>query len=127
MSLAITVSEVRDGFTTAASDADIMAYIAVVDQADACLTANGVAGSIAKQLKILGARHLASNASDKGQVTEEQSVSGARRVYTRRPGNETSYLHTLRTIDRFGCVMRVISNNPRVQLRSAGRLSPQVE
>ncbi|MDH5796928.1 MAG: hypothetical protein OEZ19_00045 [Paracoccaceae bacterium] len=121
MSYAITTADVLDGFTTGASTADLDAYIAVADQADTCLTANGVSVAIGKQLKVLGVRHLAANANDRGAVTQERAVSGASRSYSERLGGETGYLQTLRTIDQYGCVMAAINNNARVQLRSVGR------
>lgn len=124
MSYAITTSDVLDGFTTGASTADLEAYIAVVDQADTCLTANSVAAAIGKQLKVLGVRHLASNSNDRGAVTQERAVSGASRTYSARAAGETGYLETLRTIDRYGCVLGTLNYNARVQLRSAGRRSP---
>ena len=127
MSYAITISEVRDGFTTSASDADLTAYIAVADQADACLTANGVATAVGKQLKVLGVRHLAANANDRGAVTQERAVSGASRSYASRAAGETGYLETLRTIDQYGCVLATINSNARIQLRSAGRRSSAFE
>lgn len=123
MAYEITTAEVLDGFSTGASISDLTAFIAVVDQADACLTANSVASAVGKQLKVLGVRHLASSANDRGAVTEERAVSGASRRYKDRIGGETGYLETLRTIDQFGCVMAKINANSRIQLRTAGRRS----
>jgi hypothetical protein len=124
MPYVITTAEVLDGFSTSASTADLTAYIAIVDQADACLTANLVSEAIGKQLKILGVRHLAGNANDRGAVTQERAVSGASRNYSERAGGETGYLATLRTIDQYGCVLGTINNNGRIQLRSIGRTAP---
>jgi hypothetical protein len=124
MSYVITTSEVLDGFTTSASTADLTAYIAVVDLADTCLTANSVSVPIGKQLKILGVRHLASNAEG-GSVLEERAISGASRKFGERSGGQTSYLDTLRSIDAYGCVMSSISSpTGDIQLRSIGRRSP---
>lgn len=124
MAVEITESEVLDGFSTSASSADIAAYIAVVDQADACLDANSVPDAIARQLKILGVRHLATEGSDGGQVTEQRAVSGASRKFAERGGGDTAALSTLRQIDKYGCVIGIVRNNGRVQLRSAGRRGP---
>ena len=124
MTYTITEAEVLDNFTTSASTADLAAYIAVVGQADACLTANSVAVAIGKQLKILGVRHLAANANDRGSVTQERAISGASRSYSERKPGETGYLETLRTIDQYGCVMNVVNKNGRIQLRSSGRRAP---
>lgn len=121
MPYSITVDDVLDGFQTSASKVDVAAYIAVVDQADACLTNRGVGVVIGKHMKILGARHLATNANDRGPVTQERAVSGASRTYGSRAPGETGHLETLRTIDQHGCVMATLSRNARVQLRSVGR------
>ena len=122
MSYSITSSEVKDGFGTSASDADITAYIAVVDQSDACLTANGVSFTIGKHMKVLGVRHLARLAETDGQVISERAVSGASRSVARRNGDDTGPLTSLRALDKSGCVISlVVSNNPRVQFRSVGR------
>lgn len=125
MTYSIAPSDVLDGFSTGASTADLTAYIAVVDQADTCLLANGVDAAIGKQLKILAVRHLAENANSSGVVTSERAVSGAARTYRERKGDETGHLETLRIIDRYGCVLNVINKNARVQLRSVGRRAPE--
>lgn len=122
----ITRAEVCDGFSTSASASDLDGYIAVVDQADTCLTAKAVPEDIGKQLKILGVRHLASNANDRGAVTMERAVSGASRMYRTRHSGETGYLETLRTIDSHGCVMGVLNKNSRIQFRAVGRRAPEV-
>lgn len=123
MSYTITTSEVLDGFSTSASTADLEGYIAIIDIADACLTANAVSTAIGKQLKILGVRHLAASSTDGGSVTEQTSISGASRKFAERRAGETSHLESLRTIDAFGCVMSVITKGALVQLRSVGRAS----
>lgn len=125
MSYAITTSEVLDGFSTGASTADLEAYIALVDGADACLVARSVPFAVGRQLKILGVRHLAQSGSDRGAVTQERAVSGASRSYAERSGGETGHLATLRSIDRFGCVLGLLNLNARIQLRSAGRRAPE--
>jgi len=125
MSYEITISDVTAGFSTpACSEVDISNYIVVLDQADACLTANGVPAAIGRQLKILGVRHLTTNATG-GTVVEERSISGASRKFAERSSGQTSYLDTLRTIDTYVCVMSVLSSaSGPVQLRSIGRRSP---
>ena len=124
MAVTITTADVLDGFSTSASTADLTAYIAVVDQADACLDANSVPDAIASQLKILGVRHLAQNANDGGSVIEQRAISGASRKFAERYGGYTSHLDTLRAIDQYGCVMGTLTNTANIQLRSAGRRSP---
>lgn len=121
MAATITTADVLDGFSTSASTSDLEAYIAVVDQADACLDANAVPTVIQAQLKVLGVRHLASSASDGGAVTEQTAISGASRKFAERRGGATSYLDTLRSIDTYGCVSATLQKSPGVQLRSVGR------
>lgn len=121
MPYTITVAQVRDGFSTPASDADITAYIAFADEADTCLTNNSVLDAIGMQLKILFVRHTATNQRDGGAVTSERAVSGAARAFGQYERGDTGYLDTLRQLDRFGCVYALASNNGFIQLRSAGR------
>jgi 3-dehydroquinate synthase class II len=121
MAYTITTSEVLDGFQTSASTADLEGFIAVVDQADSCLSANGVNGAVGRSMKVLGVRHLATNSTERGAVTQERAVSGASRSYAQRPGGQTSYLATLRSVDRYGCVMAIVSQGAGIQLRAAGR------
>jgi hypothetical protein len=120
---AVSVAAVLDGFSTGASAGDVAGFISLIDQADECLEANSVPGAVAKQLKVLGVRHLVSNSTDRGSVTQERSASGASRSYGSRRKGDTGYLETLRTIDQYGCVTNIISRNGSVQLRSVGRRS----
>jgi hypothetical protein len=124
MSYVITTPEVLEGFQTGASTADVAGFIAVVDQADNCLARNSVSDVVGRQMKILAVRHLLSNSSDRGAVTQERAVSGASRSYKERVAGETGFLETLRTIDTYGCVMSTINKNQRIQLRSVGRRAP---
>ena len=124
MSYVVTVPEVLDGFSTGATEADVAGFISVVDDANSCLTSNSVPQVVGRRLKILAVRHLLSNSSDRGAVTQERAVSGASRSYRERAAGETGFLETLRTIDKHGCVISVINKNARVQLRSVGRRAP---
>ena len=117
----ITTTRVKDGFTTAASDDDIAGFIAVVSQADQCMTDNNVPGEIGQQLKVLAVRHMATNQRDGGSVTSERAVSGASRSYGAYKAGETGFLVTLQQLDRWGCVYGVVQNNQFMQLRSVGR------
>jgi 3-dehydroquinate synthase class II len=117
----ITPADVTDGFTTSATTADVLGYIALMDQANTCLTANKISITLGRQMKILGVRHLCTNSTERGAVTQERAVSGASRTYAERPGGQTSYLATLRSIDRHGCIMALLSQGGSVRLMSAGR------
>lgn len=119
---AITIAGVLSGFSTGAGTEEIAGAIAVVDQADVCLTNNAISPQLGRYLKTLGARHLLSSAtSGGGRVKEEEAVSGARRVYADAKGGESGYMETLRTVDKFGCVIGQLNRNARVQFRSVGR------
>lgn len=122
---AISVASVLDGFSTGASTADVAGFISLVDQADACLTANTVSGAVGKQLKTLAVRHLLANSNDRGSVTMERSTSGAARSYKERRNGDTGFLETLRSVDQHGCVMALLSKGSYVQFRSIGRRTTQ--
>lgn len=117
----ITVDRVKSGFTTSASDDDIAGFIAIVGQADQCMTNNNVPGEIGQQLKVLAVRHMATNQRDGGSVTSERAVSGASRSLNAFKAGETGYLDTLRQLDQWGCVYGTIQSNQFIQLRSVGR------
>lgn len=121
MPYTITVDQVKDGFNSPASDADLAGYIAIVDQADTCLTNNGVAEEIGRQLKLLAVRHIATSQRDGGSVTSEQAVSGASRSYANFRAGDTGYKDLLRQMDSTGCVYATVSRNSFIQLRSIGR------
>lgn len=118
---AVSNADVTNGFSTSASATDVANYIALMSDADACLANNNVSNAVGVQLKVLGVRHLLANSSDRGAVLSERAVSGAARTYQERRQGETGYLQTLRSIDRYGCVLNLISKNQGVQLRSVGR------
>lgn len=121
MPYTITVAEVKDGFSTSASDSSITAYITLVDQADACMTAQGVPDAIGQQLKILAVRHLLTSERDGGAIMSERAVSGASRSFGQFKAGETGYLNNLKMLDKWGCVYGVVSNNTGIGLLVVGR------
>lgn len=123
MTMVITVSQVRDGFVTPASDATIAGYIAVVDQADACLTDKSVPDAVGQAAKIAGVRYMCvlGSASSKGKITMEKAVSGSSRSFSDDSGQ---YLEQLRVIDGSGCVYALLNKNQRIALLSIGRSCP---
>lgn len=127
MSYDISVSQVLDGFRTSASQADLALYINFLGQADSCLAQNNLSFADGRMLKIMGVRHMAVSTNDGGDVLMERAVSGASRQYSARRGGETSYLSGLRSLDKHGCVLRLLNNNARVQLRSVGPLSGSLD
>lgn len=120
MAYDITADEVKCDFATGASNTEVEGFIAVVDQANACLTANSVSEAIGRTMKITAVRALLREAGG-GEVIEERAVSGASRKYADKKTSQNSYMTTLRSIDKFGCVMATISKGASVQMRSVGR------
>lgn len=110
MAVVITVADVKQ-LPAAASipDAIISGYIAVVDQADACLDANSVPDDVQTALKLNAVWHLV-ELSLRGGVTSESSPTGASRSYTMSQGlASTPYGQILQTIDQYGCVTGLVS------------------
>ncbi len=123
----ITVADIRDGFTTSASDTEIQAYITVVDTADECLAANEVPEAVGQRLKVLAVRHmllLVANDGSGGTITSQRAVSGASRTLKQPDVMEgTHYATLLKQLDRWGCVWSVIQNNASFSIMSIGRRS----
>ncbi len=58
MAITITPSDINDFYPSGASDAVINSLIAFIDQADACLDANGVSDDTQKLVKIYAVCHM---------------------------------------------------------------------
>lgn len=113
MAVTITVEEVRDGFDTAASDAEVQMAIDFVSTADECLDANEVPDNTQRALKLYGTRHmLAMQAGGgKGQITSQTALSGASQSYGKYAGDYgTAYGETLRMMDKTRCVSSLFDN-----------------
>lgn len=121
MPYVIDIAAVKDGFSTTLSDVMLNGIIAVVNQADACMTRKNVPDELGIALKLAAARHFATINRDGGSVISEHAVSGASRAYSQQRNGETGFLDFIRTADSFGCVYRVVSQNGYIQLRSIGR------
>lgn len=125
MPYVITASDVKEGYTTSASDTEVDALIAFMDQADACLTANAVIDGLGKHLKILGVRHMLAltESNGSGKAVSEKSASGASRTFSDRMGKgpeATSFGTLLTQLDRTRCVIGLFSNDQPVLLKSIG-------
>ena len=127
----LTVDRVKDGFSTQLSNEDLAGLIAIMDQADACLTTNGVHADIGRQLKVLGVRHIATmipKTSSGGRIISERAISGASRAFQQSTSIRGSfYGDVLSQIDQTGCVVRLIENNAPVMFRSVGPKSEVLE
>lgn len=127
----ITVTRIRDGFSTELGNEDLSGLIAIMDQADACLTANGVNADIGRQMKVLGVRHIATmmpKTASGGRVISERAVSGASRAFQQSTSIRGSfYGDVLSQIDKTGCVVRLIENNAPIMFRSVGPKSEVLE
>jgi len=119
----VTIAEVKDGFATDASDEQIELALAIVDQADECLTKNEVTEAIAVALKVYAVRHILvmqANAG-RGEVRGETAPSGASRQYASYTGGHGSkFLELVRQIDRWGCVRRVLERQQTMYLQAVG-------
>lgn len=126
MATAITAADVKLGFETSLSDAEINLLIGIVDEADACLDASGVSEGKQKALKLYGVRHmLALQENDgRGKATSEQAPSGAGRSFASWQGKgleSTRYGLMLKQLDTFGCVRTLLENGSNLSIRSVGR------
>ena len=122
---AITVADVKSGFDTAASDAEITALIAVADLADACLEGAGVADAIGQTLKTYAVRHILTLTANSGagQVTQQSSASGASRTFKAFEGSRltgTPFGAALAALDSTGCVTGLFSSNSGLAFMSVG-------
>lgn len=118
----ITVADVKDGFETSASDTEIQSYIAFVDQADPCLTANNVADEIGQAVKIAGVRYLLSlgSSSSAGRVKSQRAVSGASRTFDSDMGSD-DFMKQIEILDQYRCVLRVLNTNQKAAFMTIGR------
>lgn len=127
MPYTITVADVKDGFSTAASDAEINMFIVVVDEADDCFAANSVSEEKGKVLKIAAVRHILvlSVNSGGGAVRSQTAPSGASQSFGgwQQQGEglaATSYGALVRQLDEFGCLTSILENNQNLVLWEVG-------
>ena len=118
MAVTITLSDVRAEYPqNQSSDTMLNAFIATVDNADACLDANGVPDAIQTALKLLGVGVIIE--STYGTVSSEQSANGSRVDYE---SDSQGLLSQLKAIDSFGCIQSVIkSNEPDIYFGAGGQ------
>ena len=123
MSYAITVSDVRAGFTTNLPDAAIELAIAFIDTADACLTANGLSADHGRALKLYGVRHMLTMQANSGQgiAQSESAPSGASRSFKTTDDSGTQYSALLKQIDKYKCVSSLIQQDNQLSMMSVGR------
>ena len=125
MAAVITVTDVKNGFSTTVPDDEIQMLIYVVDGADACLDGNSVPENKQRAMKIYAVRHmLTMQANDgKGTITSEHAPSGASRSYSAWKGvgvNATPYGNLLKQIDSTGCIVRLLENTQQMAFMSVG-------
>lgn len=124
--MAITVSDVKDGFSTTVPDDEITALITFVDGADTCLTANSVPANTQDLLKLYAVRHMLAMQANSGQgeVRSESAPSGASRSYNSWSGgkdlNATRFGNLLKQIDLNGCVTNLLENTGNLSFMSVG-------
>lgn len=115
--MTVTPADIKAGFQTEASDAEIQGLIDfVVSGSSACLTANAVPEASQDLLTTYAVRHILTltNASGRGSVTSERAPSGASRSFGSWQGEglaSTRYGSLLMQLDTFGCVRGVMENS----------------
>tara|TARA_R110000868_G_C10952146_1_gene767902 strand:- start:2422 stop:2778 length:357 start_codon:yes stop_codon:yes gene_type:complete len=117
MAVVITLADVRAEYpSNQSSDTMLNAFIATVDNADACLDANSVPDAIQTALKLLGVGVIVE--STFGTISSEQSANGSRVDY--KDGSD-GLMSQLKAIDTFGCIQAVIkSTAPDVYFGAGG-------
>jgi len=123
MAATITLEDVKAGFSTTVGDPEILLAIAVVDGSDLCLDANVESADIQKALKLYGVRHILSMQanSGRGEVKSEGAPSGASRSFSGASKNGSPYLDLLKQLDKSGCVVALLENTQRLDMRAIGR------
>lgn len=112
MAVTITAADVQSYGITGA-EAMIDGYIALVDQADACLDKNEVPDETQRLLKINAVAHLMTLAQG-GQIKSQSAPSGASRTFATPTGggfNLTNWGSMLKALDRYGCITGLIEND----------------
>lgn len=110
MAATITINDVRKNPIAAITpDAVISAFIAVINGADACLDATGVADDVVIGIKLNAVWHLIA-VSQRGDAQSERSSTGASINYRDGTGlDATGYGMALKTMDATGCVTRLLN------------------
>lgn len=126
MAVTVTVAEVKDGFDTTVSDAEIQMMIDFIDaSADVCLDANSVPDNTVKLLKLYAVRHMCTMSvnSGRGTISSERAPSGAGRGFSAWSGENvesTPYGSMLKQMDKYGCVVSVLQSDTNFDFFSIG-------
>lgn len=126
MAVTITSTQVKDGFTTTTSDAEIDMIIAHVDTADTCLDANSVPDNTVQLMKLAAVRHMLTLQSNDGNgpLQSQNAPSGAGRSFQSWQGgtdiNATRYGSMLNQMDTNGCIVNLLTNNVKPNLFTLG-------
>ena len=123
MTYAIGLHDVTNGIDGTFNADEIAAYIALADDADACMMAKGVPGVFGQRLKVLFVRHMLTlgTGSGSGAVTSVSSASGASRSHAARDAKSSGFGDALKDLDRWGCVYGLLrAGKPAAILRSVG-------
>jgi hypothetical protein len=118
--MTVTPADIKAGFQTEASDAEIQGLIDfVVSGSSACLTANAVPEASQDLLTTYAVRHILTltGESQAGRVSSEKLATGASRSYESWQGEglgSTRYGSLIMQLDRFGCVRGIMENSVNV-------------
>lgn len=123
MTYAITAQDVTQALQGAFDPAEVAAYIAIADTADACMSGRDVPADVGRQLKVLFVRHMLTLATGDGAgvATSVSSASGASKSSAQRMAGTSGFGDALKGLDRWGCVWGLLASaKPAVQIRSFG-------
>lgn len=128
MAATVTSTEVKDGFTTTTSDAEIDMFIAFANTADTCLDNNSVPDNTVKLMKLAAVRHMLTLQSNDGNgpLQSQSAPSGAGRSFQNWNGgtdiNATRYGSMLNQMDVNGCLVSLLTNDIKPDLLTLGTL-----
>lgn len=116
MAVTISASDVTTAYpATAAVDSTMMdGFIALVDQADACLDANGVSVVLQTSIKVAAVAHLATQSIDQSSVKSAGSATGASVTY--KDSRTTPQWALLKSLDQYGCVTSLLDDGSGIDV-----------
>lgn len=123
MAAEITVEEVKAVQSTSLPDSIIQGMIVAVNGADACLDRNDVPEETQKLLKTFAVAHLIL-LSEIGNVKSEKTPIGDSITYkdsnSSDPLQATAWGVQVSSLDKYGCLVSVLSGQKSVYLASVG-------
>lgn len=112
MAVTITLEDAKS-FGVTAPDVIIDAWIELLSDADECLDKNKVPENAQRLLKLYAIGHMGT-LNEGGQIRSQSAPSGASRSFAVPTGqgiNSTTHGATLKSLDRYGCITRLLEND----------------